>query len=58
MYTMVARYPTGPPLAVTVQSACDPAIDNSSLQASDAGAVIRVLEGILDRSGTTTSATG
>ena len=54
---MVARYPTGPPLAVTVQSAGDPAIDNSSLQASEAGAVIRVLEGILDRGGTTTSAT-
>ena len=56
-YTIVARYSTGPPVSITVHSACDPAIDNSSLQAADAATVITVLDGILDQSDETATST-
>jgi hypothetical protein len=46
-YLLTFRYRVGPPVQVDIQEGCHPEVDNGSLQADDAGAVLTLVKRLL-----------
>lgn len=54
MYNLAFRYATGPPVEIRYMKGCNPALDNSSLQATDSGQLVALLEALVPASKRTT----
>lgn len=54
MYNLAFRYATGPPVEIRYMKGCNPALDNSSLQATDNGNLVALLEALMPASEKTT----
>jgi hypothetical protein len=48
-YQLLFRYPTGPPAEVNIDSACSPPIQNRSLEADNTGAVLPIIQQLLNK---------
>jgi hypothetical protein len=48
-YTVTFTYRVGPPVTVSIEKGCAPAISNGNLQAADASSVLPIVQQILAR---------